>query len=229
MSIQSKPIRVYYWSTPNGRKITVALEELGVPYEVNFVDIGKGEQHAPDYVAISPNHQIPVIEDPEGPGGAPIAIFESGAILMYLGRKFGSLYPQDDERKRSAVEQWLMWQMGDFGPNLGQAHHYNLAAAEEVPYAIERQRKAVEKLYGVLDLHLASHVFVADDYSIADIAIYCWAARHQRHRIDFADYPNVGRWYAAIGARPAVQRGMAVIKPGHKDSAAKFAWEKAGS
>lgn len=228
MPAQSQPLRVYYWSTPNGRKITVALEELGAPYEVVFVDLGKGEQHHPAFAAISPNHQIPVLVDPQGPGGEPIAIFESGAILMYLGRKFGALYPQDDERRRVAVEQWLMWQMGDFGPNLGHAHHYNLAAPEVVSYAIERQRKAVETLYAALDLHLTSHVFVADDYSIADIAIFCWAARHARHRIELADYPHVKRWYDAIVARPAVQRGMAVAKPGHADAMPKFVWEKTG-
>ncbi len=225
---QRQPIRAYYWSTPNGRKITVALEEFAAPYEVVYVDLGQGEQHRPDFAAISPNHQIPAIVDPEGPGGAPIAIFESGAILMYLGRKFGSLYPQDDERKRVEVEQWLMWQMGDFGPVLGQAHHFNLSAPQEFPYAIERFHKSARRLYRALDGRLADRDFVAGDYSVADIAIFCWAARHPRHRIDLADYPNVRRWFDTIAARPAVIRGMAVIKPGKVDSMPKFVWEKAG-
>ena len=223
---QTGPIRAYYWSTPNGRKITVALEELGVPYEIAFVDLGKGDQHKPDFAAMSPNHQIPVLVDPEGPGGDPIAIFKSGAILMYLGRKFGALYPQDDERKRVEVEQWLMWQMGDFGPNLGQAHHFNLSAPEEIPYAIDRYHKAAQRLYDALDGRLADRDFVAGDYSIADIAIFCWAARYERHRIDLADFPNVKRWFDAIAARPAVVRGMAVIKPGKVDVAPRPAWLK---
>ena len=138
MQVQTAPIEVFYWSTPNGRKITVMLEELAVPYTVKFIDIGKREQWTPEFSAVSPNHQIPAIRDPEGPGGAPISIFESGAILLYLARKFGRLYPKDDERRRVAVEEWLMWQMASFGPFLGQAHHFNLAAAEEVPYAIDR-------------------------------------------------------------------------------------------
>ncbi len=222
---QTAPIRLYYWSTPNGRKISVALEELGAPYEVVFVDLGQGDQHRPEFAAMSPNHQIPVILDPDGPDRSPISIFESGAILMYLGRKFGALYPQD-ERKRVEVEQWLMWQMGDFGPNLGQAHHYNLSAPEAVPYAIERYHKSAQKLYGALDGRLNDRDFVAGEYSIADIAIFCWAARHVRHQIDLGDYPNVKRWYDTLAARPAVQRGMAIIKPGKTDTMPKFVWEK---
>lgn len=216
---QAKPIDVYYWSTPNGRKITVMLEELAVPYSVRFVDLEHGEQRTPEFAAISPNRQIPAIVDPEGPGGAPISIFEFGAILLYLGRKFRALYPQDDERRRVEVETWLMWQMGNFGPFLGQAHHFNLAAPEEVPYAIERYRALTHRLYAVLEARLAGRDFITDAYSIADIAIYCWAARHERHRVELAAYPNVQRWFMAIGDRSAVQRGMAVIKPGHHDRA----------
>ena len=215
---ENQDIELYYWSTPNGRKIAVMLEELGAPYRVTFVDIDKGEQWSPEYEAVSPNHQIPAIRDPDGPDGAPITVFESGAILMYLGRKFGRLYPVDDERMKVEVEEWLMWQMGSFGPFLGQAHHFNLAAPTEIPYAIERYHKIARRLYAVLDGRLADRAFVAGDFSIADIAIYCWAARHRRHRIDLADYPNVRGWFDTISARPAVQRGMALIKPGHVDN-----------
>lgn len=218
MTIQTLPIEVFYWSTPNGRKVTVMLEELAVPYTVTFIDIGKREQWTEAFEAISPNHQIPAIIDPEGPGGGPISIFESGAILLYLGRKFGRHYPQDDERKRVAVEEWLMWQMGSIGPFLGQAHHFNLAAPEDVPYAIARYADIARRLYTVLDMRLSGRDYIAvEEYTIADIAIFCWVARHERHRIALADYPNVKAWFERIGARPAVMRGMAVIKPGHDD------------
>jgi len=228
MAAQMHPIEVFYWSTPNGRKIMVMLEELSVPYSVTFINIHKREQWTPEFEAVSPHHQIPAIRDPEGPDGEPIAIFESGAILLYLARKFGRLYPRDDERKRVTVEEWLMWQVGNFGPFLGQAHHFNVSALEEVPYAIERYRKIAERLYTVLNRQLENRPFVAGDYSIADIAIYCWAARHLRHRIDLADYPAVERWFRTIGARPAVRRGMAVIKPGHVDVPVPTpAWQKA--
>ena len=215
--IQNEPIELFYWSTPNGRKISVMLEELGVPYRVVFIDIGKGEQWSPEFEAVSPRHQIPAIRDPEGPGGAPITVFESAAILMYLGRKFRRFYPGEDQLRRVEVEEWLMWQIGNFGPFLGQAHHFNLSAPEEVPYAIGRYRKIAGRLYTVLDQRLADRAFVAGDFSVADIAIYCWAARHRRHRIDLADYPNVRGWFETISARPAVQRGMAIIQPGHVD------------
>jgi len=228
--MQTEPIELFYWSTPNGRKIAVMLEELGAPYAVTFVNVNVGEQWSEAFEAVSPNHQIPAIRDPQGPGGEPITVFESAAILMYLGRKFGRLYPVEDERRRVAVEEWLMWQVASFGPFLGQAHHFNLSAPEEMPYPIARYRKLAERLYTVLDRRLADRDFVAGDYSIADIAIYCWAARHRRHRIDLAAYPNVKRWFEAIGARPAVKRGMAVIKPGHADDPdPKPAWLKAAT
>jgi GSH-dependent disulfide-bond oxidoreductase len=214
---QSKPFELYYWSTPNGRKVTIVLEELGVPYNVNFVELGKREQFTPEYTIISPQNQIPGLVDPEGPRGKTVTLFESGAILMYLGRKFGRFYPLEDELKRIEVEKWLMWQMGDFGPVLGQAHHYNLAAPVEVPYSIERFSKAVNRSYKALNAHLGEVEYVAGDYSIADIAIFPWAARFERHRVDLKDYPNVNRWFDAIGARPAVQRGMVVAKPGYVD------------
>jgi GST-like protein len=220
MQAQTSPIEVFYWSTPNGRKITVMLEELAVPYTVNFIDIGKREQWTPEFSAVSANHQIPAIRDPEGPGGGPISIFESGTILLYLGRKFGRFYPTDDERRRVEVEQWLMWQIASFGPFLGQAHHFNLAAAEEVPYAIDRYAAIARRLYAVLEARLAGRAFVAiDAYTIADIAIFCWVARHERHRIALADYPAVQAWFERVAARPAVVRGMAVIKPGQDDRA----------
>jgi GSH-dependent disulfide-bond oxidoreductase len=214
---QIKPIDLYFWSTPNGYKISVALEELGVPYDVTFVDISRREQFKPEFEAISPNHQIPAIVDPEGPGGAPISVFQSGAILLYLGRKFGRLYPIDDERGRVEVETWLMFQMGDFGPLLGQAHHFNLSAPVEDAYAIRRYHKIAQRLYAVLEQRLVDREFVAADFSIADIALYCWAWRFERHRIDLADYPGVKRWFDRISERPAVRRGMAVLKPGHVD------------
>ncbi len=218
MHIQTSPVEVFYWSTPNGRKITVLLEELAVPYTVDFVDIGKREQWTPEFSAVSPNHQIPAIRDPEGPGGNPISVFESGAILLYLARKFGRFYPDSDERRRVAVEEWLMWQMGSFGPFLGQAHHFNLAAADEIPYAIDRYAAIARRLYAVLEERLTRREFVAiDAYTIADIAIFCWVARHERHRIALADYPAVRAWFERVAARPAVARGMAVIKAGHDD------------
>lgn len=225
---QTQSIEAYYWTTPNGRKLTVMLEELAVPYTVSFVNINKGEQWTPEFEAVSAHHQIPAIRDPEGPGGEPIAIFESGAILLYLARKFGRFYPTDDERKRVAVEQWLMWQMGGFGPFLGQAHHFNLSAPQEVPYAIERYAKIAARLYTVLNRQLTDRDFVADDYSIADIALYCWTARFRRHRIALADYPAVERWFDMLSERPAVQRGMAVAPPGHVEVALPTpAWKKA--
>jgi GST-like protein len=213
-----QPIEVFYWSTPNGKKITVMLEELGVPYTLTFVDLGNREQWSPEFGAVSPNHQIPAIRDPDGPGGQPITVFESGAILLYLGRKFGRLYPSDDERARVEVDEWLIWQVASFGPFLGQAHHFNQFAPEEVPYAIDRYDAIARRLYTVLDARLAGRDYVAaGEFTIADIALYGWVHRHPRQRIDLADYPNVAAWFARVGARPAVARGMAVIKPGHED------------
>ncbi len=217
---KAKAIEVHYWSTPNGRKVTVMLEELGVPYTVAFVDINAREQWTPEFNAMSPNHQIPAIRDPDGPGGAPITVFESGAILLYLGRKFGRFYPRDDARRRVEVEEWLFWQVASFGPLLGQAHHFNFAAAEEVPYAIERYAVIARRLYGTLDARLAGRDYVAAEaFTVADIALFGWVHRHERQRIDLADFPHVQAWFERIGARPGVRRGMAVIKPGHDDRA----------
>jgi GST-like protein len=176
---------------------------------VHPINITKGEQHAPDFLKISPNNKIPAIVDPDGPGGRPLALFESGAILLYLAEKTGKLMPQN-ARARSEALQWLMWQMGGFGPMLGQAHHFRRFAKEQIPYAIERYTNETRRLYGVLDNRLKETDYVAGDYSIADIAIFPWAARHEWQGIDLADFPALKRWYDAIAARPAVQKGMTV-------------------
>ncbi|WP_075215752.1 glutathione S-transferase N-terminal domain-containing protein [Mongoliimonas terrestris] len=209
---QTAPIDVYYWPTPNGWKITILLEELGVPYNVHFVNIGKGDQFKPDFLVISPNNKMPAIVDPEGPDGKPIAVFESGAILQYLGRKFGQFYPTD-ERKRVEVDQWLMWQMGGFGPMLGQNHHFSIYAPEKIPYAIDRYRNESHRLYGVLDKQLQSHDYVAGDYSIADMAIVGWAKLYERQGIDGAEFPAFKAWLDKVMARPAVERGLAIKAP----------------
>ncbi|MBD8908207.1 glutathione S-transferase N-terminal domain-containing protein [Methylorubrum zatmanii] len=206
----AQPIDLYTWSTPNGWKIPIMLEECGLPYRVRPVNIGKGEQMAPDFLAISPNNKIPAIVDPDGPGGAPISVFESGAILQYLGRKTGCLYPAD-ERARTAVDEWLFWQVGGLGPMLGQAHHFRIYAQDKIPYAIARFTEEAKRLYGVLDRRLADHEYLADSYSIADIAALTWAKFHEKQGIDVAELPNVRRWLDALLARPAVQRGLAAI------------------
>lgn len=206
----AQPIDLYTWSTPNGWKIPIMLEECGLPYRVVPVNIGKGEQMAPDFLALSPNNKIPAIVDPQGPGGAPISVFESGAILQYLGRKTGCLYPAD-ERARTAVDQWLFWQVGGLGPMLGQAHHFRIYAQEKIPYAIEHFTEEAKRLYGVLDRRLADHEYLADDYSIADIATLTWAKFHEKQGIALADRPHVRRWLDTLLARPAVQRGLGAI------------------
>jgi GSH-dependent disulfide-bond oxidoreductase len=206
----AQPIELYTWSTPNGWKIPIMLEECGLPYRVVPVNIGKGEQMAPDFLAISPNNKIPAIVDPDGPGGAPISVFESGAILQYLGRKTGCLYPSD-ERARTAVDEWLFWQVGGLGPMLGQAHHFRIYAQDKIPYAIERFTEEAKRLYGVLDRRLAAHEYLADAYSIADIAALTWAKFHGKQGIELDGHPNVRRWLDALLARPAVQRGLAAI------------------
>jgi GST-like protein len=204
-------IQLYAFDTPNGRKISVALEEMGLPYEVQVVDIGKGEQNAPDFLKISPNNKIPAITDPDGPGGQPISIFESGAILHYLGEKTGQFWPQD-LRARVSVMEWLMFQMSGFGPIPGQVHHF-IALVNEADkhYALERFMTENRRLYGVMDKRLAENIFFAGDaISIADFAIVSWVWRNARHKVDLADFPNVQRWYQAVMARPAVMRGFAV-------------------
>jgi GSH-dependent disulfide-bond oxidoreductase len=208
-AVTAKPIDLYYWPTPNGWKISIALEEMGLPYNVIPVNISKGDQFKPEFLAFSPNNRMPAIIDPDGPGGEPISVFESGAILQYLGRKTGQFYPAD-ERKRVMVEQWLMWQMGGFGPMLGQNHHFSLYAPEKIPYAIERYVKETNRLYGVLDRQLAKHPFVAGEYSIADMALVGWAKLWERQSQKIEDFPNVKRWLETMMARPAVERGLAV-------------------
>jgi len=202
-------IDLYTWTTPNGRKVSIMLEELALPYRVHPVNIGQGEQFTPEYVKISPNTKIPAIVDPEGPDGRPITMMESGAILIYLAGKTGKLLPAS-VRDRYVALQWLMFQMGGVGPIFGQVHHFLRAAKEPVPYAIARYTKETRRLYGVLNDRLNDRAFLADGYSVADIATYPWVARYEWHKTDLNDFPHVKRWFDAISARPAVQRGMKV-------------------
>ncbi|TXF13469.1 glutathione S-transferase family protein [Pelomicrobium methylotrophicum] len=202
-------IDLYTWSTPNGRKVSIMLEETGLPYAVHPVDIGKGDQFKPEFVAINPNGKIPAIVDTDGPGGGPFALFESGAILIYLAEKTGRFLPPAP-RSRYQVLQWLMFQMSGVGPFFGQAHHFLRYAPQPVPYAMERYHKETLRLYGVMNSALAEREYLAGSYSIADIATYPWVARHDWHQVDLDEFPHVRRWFEAISARPAVQRGMKV-------------------
>ncbi|MDR6757263.1 GST-like protein [Mycoplana sp. BE70] len=207
----TRPIELYYWPTPNGFKITIMLEELGVPYEVKYVNIGKGEQFAPDFLKIAPNNRMPAIVDPDGPGGEPISVFESGAILQYLGRKYGKFYPTE-ERARVQVEEWLFWQMGGLGPMAGQAHHFRQYAPEKIEYGINRYTNEVNRLYGVMNKRLAEHEYLAGDYSIADMACIGWVRPYENQGQKLEDFPHLKRWFEAVLARPAVQRGIEVGK-----------------
>lgn len=209
MTTQTQPIELYYWPTPNGFKVSIYLEELNIPYTVKPINIGKGDQFDPAFLAFSPNNRMPAIIDPEGPDGAPITVFESGAILQYLGRKFGSFYPTD-ERARVQVEEWLMWQMGGFGPMLGQNHHFNKYAPEDVPYGKKRYTDETHRLYGVLNKQLEGKDYITGDYSIADMACIGWARGWEAQLMDLAEFPNVARWMDTMMARPAVERGLAV-------------------
>jgi len=200
---------LYFWPTGNGKKITIMLEECGLPYRLIPVNINKGDQFTPEYEAIGPNNKMPAIVDHEGPGGKPISVFESGAILQYLGRKTGKFYPQD-ERARIEVDQWLFWQMGGFGPMLGQAHHFRIYSPEKIPYAIDRYTNETHRLYGVLNKRLADREFVAGEYSIADMAIAPWAKLWERQGQNIDEFPHAKRWLETVLARPAVQRGIAV-------------------
>ena len=202
-------IALYTWGTPNGRKISIALDEMELPYTVYPIDIGKGEQFAEAFSRISPNQKIPAIVDAQGPEGNSISLFESGAILIYLAEKTGLFMPSNAVVRLQTLE-WLMWQMGNFGPMLGQAHHFRRFAKQEVPYAIGRYSDEAQRLYDVLDARLAEREFLVGEYSIADIATFPWVARHEWHGVNLADFPNVKRWYASIAARPAVQSGMRV-------------------
>ncbi len=202
-------IDLYTWTTPNGRKISIMLEEVGLPYRVHAINIGKDDQFRPDYVKINPNSKIPSIVDPEGPDGKPLSMMESGAILVYLADKTGKLLAKNGRARYEAL-QWLMFQMGGVGPMFGQVHHFLRAAKEQVPYAIERYGKETRRLYGVLNERLKENEYLAEGYSIADIATYPWVSRHEWHKTDLNDFPHVKRWFDAISARPAVQKGMNV-------------------
>jgi len=204
-----KPIDLYYWPTPNGWKITIMLEECALPYNVIAVNISKGDQFKPEFLAISPNNRMPAIVDHAGPGGRPISIFESGAILQYLGRKTGKFYPEN-ERSRVAVEQWLFWQMANLGPKAGEASHFRNYAIDKLPYAIDRFMNEMNRIYGVMNRQLEDREFLAGRYSIADIACIGWASRAERHGHDLSRFSNVRRWLETMLARPAVKRGLRV-------------------
>jgi GST-like protein len=205
-------IELFYWTTPNGHKITMFLEEAGLPYKIVPVDIGKGEQFKPEFLAISPNNRIPAIIDHEPvDGGAPLSVFESGAILLYLAEKTGRFIPAD-LRGRNEVLQWLFWQMGGLGPMAGQNHHFSQYAPEKIPYAINRYVNETNRLYGVLDKRLAGREFIAGELSIADMAAYPWIVPHERQGQKLEDFPNLRRWFHAIAERPATQRAYARAK-----------------
>jgi GST-like protein len=204
-------IDLYSWPTPNGHKLHIMLEETGLPYRVHAVDIGAGEQFKPEFLAISPNNKIPAMIDQDGPGGQPLALAESGAMLFYLGTKTGQFLPQD-ERARWRVMQWVMFQMSSIGPMLGQAHHFLQYAPEKIEYAMKRYTNEANRLYGVLDRRLKESEWIAgDEYTIADIATFPWLRMPERQGVNIDDYPNVKRWRDRIAARPAVQRGVAVL------------------
>ena len=200
-------IDLYTWPTPNGHKIHIALEELGLPYTVHAVDIGEGDQFKPEFLKISPNNKMPAIVDPEGPGGKPYSVFESGAILMYLAEKTGKFMPKD-MAARYRVIQWLMFQMGGVGPMLGQAHHFRQYAPEKIEYAVNRYTNEAKRLYGVIDRRLGESQWLADDYSIADMAVFPWLRPYERQGQKLEDFPNLKRWFETINARPAVQQGL---------------------
>ncbi|WP_312328338.1 glutathione binding-like protein [Acinetobacter sp.] len=202
-------IDLYYWGTPNGHKISIALEEMGLEYQIIPINILENDQFQSDFLAISPNNKIPAIVDQDGPHGRAISIFESGAILQYLGRKTGLFYPTD-EVKRIQVEQWLMWQMGGLGPMLGQNHHFSRFAPERIAYATERYVNESKRLYGVLNKQLVGQDYVAGEYSIADMAIFPWLLRHDWQQINLEDYPEVSKYIDRLNARPAVQKALAI-------------------
>lgn len=203
-------IDLYTWPTPNGHKVHIMLEETGLEYTVHPINIHKGDQFEPAFLQISPNNKMPAIVDQDGPGGSAYPMFESGAILMYLADKTGSLLPRET-RARYDVVQWLMFQMGSVGPMLGQAHHFLGYAPEKIPYAMDRYRNEANRLYAVIDRRLAEHEYLAGEYSIADIAVWPWLRRPERQGVEREQYPNFMRWFAAIEARPAVQRGVQVL------------------
>ena len=206
-----RPIELHIWPTPNAYKISIFLEETGLPFTVHLVNIGTGEQFLPEFLKIAPNNRMPAIVDPDGPGGAPISVFESGAILQYLGRKTGQFYPSD-ERQRTLVDQWLFWQMGGLGPMCGQAHHFRQYAPEKVPYAIDRYTNEVNRLYGVLNRQLAGKDYICGAYSIADMASWPWIRPYERQGQTLNDFPHLKAWFERMEARPAVMRAVDLAK-----------------
>lgn len=200
-------IDLYFWATPNGLKIPIMLEELGLPYRKHLVDISKGEQFEPKFLLISPNNRIPAIVDPDGPDGQPLSVFESGAILQYLGRKYSAFYPTN-ERKKADVDQWLFWQVGGLGPMAGQCFHFRKYATEQIPYGIERYTKEVTRLFGVMERRLADREYLAGEYSIADIACFPWVRLWRDLAQDIEQFPHLKAWIDRIKMRPAVQRGL---------------------
>ncbi len=217
----TKPIDLYFWPTPNGQKISIALYEMEVPFDLHLVNIGAGEQFDPEFLKIAPNNRMPAIVDPDGPDGLPIASFESAAILQYLGRKTGKFYGSN-ERQRVEIEQWLMWQMGGVGPMAGQAHHFlnyapNMDPPQDLPYAKDRYRNEVGRLYGVLNRRLAERDYVAGVYSIADMAIWPWARGWEGQQQDITKFPAMAAWLDRVGERPAVQQGYALAQDKRSD------------
>jgi GSH-dependent disulfide-bond oxidoreductase len=209
-------IQVYSWATPNGHKVHVMLEECGLPYRAHAIDIGAGQQFAPEFLAISPNNKIPALTDPDGPDGQPISLFESGAILLYLAAKTGRFLPKGT-REKYEVLQWLMFQMGGVGPMLGQAHHFRLYAPEKLPYAVDRYSNEAKRLYGVMDKRIAKSRYLGGaEYSIADIAVFPWLRSWKNQGIDWSDYPHLKGWFDEIAARPAVMRGVQVLADARK-------------
>ena len=223
----SDPIQLYFWPTPNGWKISIALHEMELPYELNLIDITSGDQFKPDFLKLSPNNRMPAIIDPDGPDGAPISLFESGAILQYLGRKTGLFYGKS-ERDRIEIDQWLMWQMGGLGPMAGQAHHFlkyapNMEPPQVLPYAQGRYRAEVARLYGVLDRRLTDREFMCGDYSIADMAVWPWASLWEGQQQDLAEFPNMAAWLERCGAREGVIQGRALAADKRGDNSGKQA------
>lgn len=204
-----KPIELYYWPTPNGHKITIMLEECGLPYKIKVVNIMQGQQFEPSFLAIAPNNRMPAIIDPDGPGGKPISVFESGAILQYLGRKTGKFYPTD-ERARVAADEWLFWQMGGLGPMAGQCHHFRNYAPEKIQYGIDRYTKEVNRLYGVMNRRLGEQEYLAGAYSIADMASYPWVRPYKNQGQDIAEFSNLEAWFKKIDARPGVAKALKI-------------------
>lgn len=206
-----RPIELHIWPTPNAYKISIFLEEAGLPYTVHLVNIGKGEQFRPEFLKIAPNNRMPAIVDPDGPGGQPISVFESGAILQYLGRKTGKFYPAD-ERMRTLVDQWLMWQMGGLGPMAGQCHHFRHYAPEKIQYGIDRYTNEVNRLYGVMNRQLEGKEYICGDLSIADMASFPWVRPFERQGQKIEDFPALNAWFERMDARPAVKRALDIAK-----------------